>query len=168
MPGLFVLTSADQQVWDRSRRVMTGFFDRYLRDEVAGLDEAIGASALAEPRLTSIDVEIEAPDLWLTGQPTLGQTVQITMSSEPGFVLYLAAAATSAPVATQFGNLLLDLPTAILAFTNVAGPSRVATVPLAIPNSGQLVGTQIPFQGLGLDNMGSYGFTGATTLVVSN
>ena len=103
-----------------------------------------------------------------TGPTALGQTVQINMSSEPGLAFYLAAAATSAPVATPFGNLLLDMSSAIVAFTTVTGATRVAAVSLAIPNSTQFLGMQIPLQSVGLSNTGSYRFTNATTLVISS
>ena len=112
VPGLYVITSGDSAVWQRSKRVMTGFFDRYLKDDVAELDKVIGATALSEPLLSTIYVEIEAPDVWLTGQPSIGQTVQINTSSEPGVAIYGAAAATTSPIATPFGDLLLD-PTSI-------------------------------------------------------
>ena len=168
VPGLFVVTSGDSAVWQRSRRVMTGFFDRYLMDDVAQLDEVIGTTALAEPRLSAIYVEVEAPDVWLKGQPSIGQTVQIETSSEPGVVVYGAATATAGPIATPFGNLLLDPASMFVAYTAIATNARFSSVPLTIPNDVQLIGTQVAFQCLGLSNSGSYRLTLPTTLTVTN
>ena len=168
VPGLFVVTSGDSAVWQRSRRVMTGFFDRYLMDDVAQLDEVIGTTALAEPRLSAIYVEVEAPDVWLKGQPSIGQTVQIQTSSEPGVVVYGAATATAGPIATPFGNLLLDPASMFVAYTAIATNARFSSVPLTIPNDVQLIGTQVAFQCLGLSNSGSYRLTLPTTLTVTN
>jgi hypothetical protein len=168
VPGLYVITSSDTTVWQRSRRVMTGFFDRYLKGDVAQLDEVIGTTALAEPLLSSIYVEVEAPDVWLQGAPSIGQTVQVQTSSEPGAVIYGAAAGGAGPIATPFGDLLLDPATMFVAFTATATSERFSSVPLSIPNDPQLIGTQIEFQSLGLSNNGSYRLTMATTLVVTN
>lgn len=168
VPGLFVITSSDSAVWHRSRRVMTGFFDRYLKGDVAQLDEVIGTTALAEPLLSSIYVEVEAPDVWLKGEPSIGQTVQVQTSSEPGAVIYGAAAGTAGPIPTPFGDLLLDPASMFIAFTATATNTRFSSVPLSIPNNTQLIGAQIEFQSLGLNNSGSYRLTLATTLVVTN
>ena len=156
VPGLYVITSGDSAVWQRSKRVMTGFFDRYLKDDVAELDKVIGATALSEPLLSTIYVEIEAPDVWLTGQPSIGQTVQINTSSEPGVAIYGAAAATTSPIATPFGDLLLDPTSIFVPYSAAVGLSRVSSVSLSIPNDAQLIGTQFAFQSLGLSNSGHY------------
>jgi pimeloyl-ACP methyl ester carboxylesterase len=168
VPGLYVVTSGDSAVWQRSRRVTTGFFDRFLMDEAAGLEEVIGAAALAEPLLSQIYVEVEEPDVWLTGQPAIGQTVQIQTSSEPGVVLYGAAAGTAGPIPTPFGDLLLDPASMFVPYTATVAASRFATVSLDIPNDVQLIGTQVAFQSLGLSNGGGYRLTSTATLVVTN
>jgi hypothetical protein len=168
VPGLYVITSLDSAVWQRSRRVMTGFFDRYLMDDVAQLDEVIGATALSEPLLSTIYVEVEAPDVWLTGLPAIGQTVQIQTSSEPGVVLYGAAATTGGPIATPFGDLLLDVASLFVPYTATVASTRFSSVALNIPNDVQLIGTQVAFQSLGLSNSGNYRLTSTTTLVVAN
>lgn len=168
VPGLYVITSGDSAVWQRSKRVMTGFFDRYLKDDVAELDKVIGATALSEPLLSTIYVEIEAPDVWLTGQPSIGQTVQINTSSEPGVAIYGAAAATTSPIATPFGDLLLDPTSIFVPYSAAVGLSRVSSVSLSIPNDAQLIGTQFAFQSLGLSNSGNYRLTSSTTLLVTN
>lgn len=166
--GVLLVTSGDQAVWSRSQRVMTAFFDRYLRDDAAQLEEVIGPTARAEPRLTSLSVEVEAPDVWFSGSPSLGQITQIHTSSEPGLVFYAVSTATAAPTPTPFGSFLLDMPSAVVAFTSLVGGTRVATVSLAIPNNGQFVGTQLAFQSLGWSNSGGYRLTGTATLVISN
>ena len=166
--GVLLVTSADQAIWSRSRRVMTGFFDRHLRDDVAQLEEVIGATARAESRLTSLSVEVEVPDLWLTGSQSLGQTTQIHTRAEPGLVFYAAATATAAPTPTPFGSFLLDMSSAVVAYTALVGGNRVGTVSLAIPNNGQFLGTQLAFQSLGWSNGGGYRLTETATLVISN
>jgi dienelactone hydrolase len=168
VPGLYVITSGDSAVWQRSKRVMTGFFDRYLKDDVAELDKVIGTTALSEPLLSTIYVEIEAPDVWLTGQPSIGQTVQINTSSEPGVAIYGAAAATTSPIATPFGDLLLDPTSIFVPYSAAVGLSRLSSVSLSIPNDAQLIGTQFAFQSLGLSNSGNYRLTSSTTLLVTN
>ena len=168
VPGLYVITSGDSAVWQRSRRVTTGFFDRFLKDEIEQLDEVIGTTALAEPLLSTIYTEIEAPDIWLTGQPSIGQVVNIYTSSEPGIAIYGAAANTTSPIATPYGDLLLDPASIFIPYTASASSFRFASVPLSIPNDVQLIGTQVALQSMGVSNSGVYRLTTATTLVVTN
>lgn len=168
VPGLYVFTGGDTSVWRRSRRVTRGFFDRYLRDDLGQLDQVIGTTALSEPLLSSIYVEVEAPDVWITGQPAIGQTVELHTSSEPGVVLYGAASALGNAIATPFGNLLLDPASMFVPYTVAVTASRFSSVALNIPNDVQLIGTQVALQSLGLGNSGNYKLTSATSFAVTN
>ena len=147
--GLFLITANDQAVWAASRRVMRGFFDRYLDVDRRGLDAVIGDRARAEPRLASLSLSIEAPALWTVGDWAIGQSVNLHVASEPGFVVLAFAGALQPPVPVPLGELRLDLSTLASTLLYVAGSERYSTGSLAIPADPALVGVPLAMQGLG-------------------
>jgi len=168
LTGLVQWTATDQAVWQRAKRVVLGFFDRYLKRDVAGLDEVIGVAARSEPRLTNLYLSIESPDLFVAGEVALGQTATVHVASEPGGVLVAAADAVAPPVPTPFGDLQLATSTAFVAFVNLAGGTRFTTDQLPVPNVPALVGASLALQAIGNGVSAGPRFTRPVTLVVGS
>ncbi len=168
LTGLIQFTATDQAVWARAKKVMLGFFDRYLKGSASGLDAVIGLEARSEPRLANLFLSIESPDLFVSGELALGQSAGLHVASEPGVVLIAAADATASPVATPFGDLWLSAATAFVAYVNLAGASRFTTDSLSVPNVPALVGASIALQAIGEGTGAGPRLTRPVTLVVGS
>lgn len=127
-----------------------GFFRRYLLDDAQGLEVVLGATARAEPRLVSLDVEIENPDVWPDADMTLGTQRRLSVGAEPGPCGILASPSfAQAPIPTAFGPLLLDPSGLELAWSGAAGADRRFDVTLDLPTDPSLGGVTIPVQAFG-------------------
>ena len=140
-----------QPIWEISAGVMTGFFDRTLQGEHAALEMVVGPTSRSEPRLTQLNVMVQSPDLWTDRAGAPGRTSRFSILAERGAATLFAAAATAA-VATPFGLLELDPSTIVVVTQGVIGKDRLLSWSLSLPNVSALIGAQIPFQGIGIDN----------------
>lgn len=165
--GYSQATQLDRDVFDASSRVAIGFFDRYLRGEAKALEDAIGPSARAEPRLFQLDLEVRTPELWLFGTPSIGQQVSFRIAAQPGPTWLLWAAAES-NWPSPFGTVLLDPATLSVFTSGTIGADHLWTLPLVLPNDPGLVGLQFPFQGLGFDHLGNGELTGLLRLAIGS
>ena len=154
----------DLEVWARAATVTTGFFDRYLKGDCAGLAEVVGTSARSEPRLSDLYVEVEQPELWTVGAPVIGQTMRLELLAEQGDAGVMTAATTGS-LNTRFGLLQLDFATLNTIFRGVPDADRLVTWDVPIPTS-FAPGDVIPIQGFGLDNLGKFRLTGLHSIVL--
>ncbi|MGA1523464.1 MAG: hypothetical protein ACO4CZ_05800 [Planctomycetota bacterium] len=127
-----------------------GFFRRHLLGDAQGMEVVLGATARAEPRLVSIDVEIEEPDVWPDDTLLLGTRRRLSVGAEPGLCGILAAPAfAQAPIQTAFGVLLLDPAGLELAWSGTAGSDRRFDVVIDVPTDPALGGVTVPVQAFG-------------------
>jgi pimeloyl-ACP methyl ester carboxylesterase len=126
------------------------FFRRYLLGEAQGLEGVIGATARAEPRLVSLDVEVVEPDVWPDDVLRLGTRRRLSVAAEPGPCGILASPAfAQAPIQTAFGLLLLEPAGLELAWSGAAGTDRRFDVVLDVPTDPALGGVTVPVQAFG-------------------
>ncbi|MEM7202575.1 MAG: hypothetical protein AAF628_20070 [Planctomycetota bacterium] len=161
--GLFLSGSVAQEVWDRTARVLLGLADAFLLGDTAGLEETVGATARAEPRLVRLDVAVEAPQAWLAQAAPPGGTARVEVLGEPGPAALLAAA-TSGRVPTPYGTLLLDPATLLVVTAGTAAAERRFSVPLPIPAEPALAGLTVPLQGVALGIAATLRLTGGADL----
>jgi hypothetical protein len=153
-------------VFTASSRVALGFFDCFLNGAVSGLENAIGLTARAEPRLFQLDEEVRAPQLWMIGSSAIGHTATFHVAGMPGFAgLFYAWA--DGNWSSPFGTVLLDPTTLGIVGSGVAGSNCLWTHGLAIPNSPNYVGLHLSLQGVGTDHQGALRVTGPWHLDVT-
>lgn len=150
--GLFLLTRQDREVWDRSARVMGGFFDKFLEGNPAGMEEVAGLSAQSSSVLDTLHVESKTPSMWITGTPEIGKIIAPTLLSETGTVV-LAVALSTARIPISFGLLRLDPATLTVLKQGATGANQLFTAQFRIPNDPGLRGRIFPLQGLGQNNI---------------
>jgi pimeloyl-ACP methyl ester carboxylesterase len=151
------LSPAEEPIWERSARVMLGFFDRFLRDRYEGLEEVVGAEARNEPLLSMLEFSVASPDLWSLGGQ-IGANASLNVVAEAGPAALFAAPLTAA-VTTPFGLLELEPSVMTTVFQTQVQPFGLLSWQTLIPNQPSLIGTQIPFQGIGLEKQGQLAFT---------
>ncbi len=144
-----------------------GFFRRHLLGDAQGMEVVLGATARAEPRLVSIDVEIAEPDLWPDDTLLLGSRRRLSVGAEPGPCGILASQAfAQTPTQTPFGLLLLDPAGLELAWSGVAGSDRRFDVTLDVPTDPALRGVTVPTQAFGACRDAGLALGAATGLVL--
>ncbi len=150
--GLNLVSQADRDVWDRAAALAAGFFDHYLGVSSSGLEDVLGPVPQADPKLSQLMIDVEAPALWTAGAPRIGTTVSFAVAAEPGPAALLAAAGPAA-ISTPFGLLELDPATLALVAVGAAATAvprdHVFSVAVAIPASPSLIGAAVSLQGLG-------------------
>ncbi|MAE75563.1 MAG: hypothetical protein CMJ85_01685 [Planctomycetes bacterium] len=157
---------ASREVWARSMRVVFGSLRYWLLDDPAGLEEVVGQTARAEPKLARLRVQIQQPEHWQTGSGRIGTTRGLDVIGEPGIgILFLAAGRGSTP--TPYGTLELDLATFGHLGATVVDSSRLWHLDLPIPNDVRIVGLSISFQGLAMTKMPAQRLTGAVDLKIA-
>ncbi len=166
LAGFAQTTQANREVWRRSVRVLNGFFDRFLKDLPVGLEECVGTTARAEPRLDTLHVAVRSPDIWVAGLPDIGKAVRPTVLAEPGMAL-IATAVGTGNIATPFGVLRLDPGTLTVVQIGTVAGSRIFAPEITIPNNPALRGARFPLQGLGQDSANRPLLTGLVILRVN-
>lgn len=146
--GLSLNSQTSLAVWDRCAAIAIGFFDRFLNDEPNGLEEIVGPTGRAEPRLVQVSVEVETPDIWQVGAAAIGQSTRITMVAEPGRALIFVAARTDS-VPTPFGTLLLDPATLSVVHSGTIAADQLLSTTLPVPNIPALIGARVYLQAAG-------------------
>ncbi|MFO1050589.1 MAG: hypothetical protein U1F36_00075 [Planctomycetota bacterium] len=165
--GLFVTGGSGAEVFARARDTALGFFARYLRDEAGGLEDVVGGSVRAEPRLVSLFVSIETSEVWPAAAIRSGAQTRISVAAEPGPCGVLAAAAFGS-LPTPFGELRLDPGSLFVAFTGSASAERRFDATLSLPADPSLIGARLPVQAFGATRAASSALGSATELVVTN
>jgi dienelactone hydrolase len=166
LAGFSQTTQASRDVWARSVRILNGFFDRYLKNIPAGLEEAVGTTARSEAKLDTLYVAVRKPEIWFTGVPDIGKVVQPTVLCEPGPAL-IATSVSTVSIPTSFGLLRLDPATLALVHLGTVGSSRLLAPKFTIPNDSSLRGAKFPLQGLGQDVTRKTVLTGLVTLTIN-
>ena len=146
--GLSLNSQTSLAVWDRCAAIAIGFFDRFLNDEPNGLEEIVGPTGRAEPRLVQVSVEVETPDIWQVGAAAIGQSTRISMVAEPGSALIFVAARTDS-VPTPFGTLLLDPATLSVVHSGTIAADQLLSTTLPVPNIPALIGARVYLQAAG-------------------
>jgi dienelactone hydrolase len=146
--GLSLNSQTSLAVWDRCAAIAIGFFGRFLDDKPNGLEEIIGPTGRAEPRLTQVSVEVETPDIWQVGAAAIGQSTRISMVAEPGRALIFVAAGTDS-VPTPFGTLLLDPATLSVVQSGTIAADQLLSTTLPVPNMPALIGAKVYLQAAG-------------------
>jgi pimeloyl-ACP methyl ester carboxylesterase len=165
--GLFVSGSPGTEVFARTRDTALAFFARYLRGEAAGLEQVLGVSARAEPRLTALFAEVETPELWPAAPIRTATANRISVAAEPGACGVLAAP-TFGSTPTPFGELRLDAASAFLAFAGTASAERRFDATLVLPADPSLIGARLPAQAFGPSRDAAFELGSATELAVVN
>lgn len=157
--GYVQASQVDRDVFTSTCRVALGFFDCFLNGAVSGLENAIGNTARAEPRLHRLDLEVRQPQLWMTGSSAIGNTATFVVAAMPGFAgLFFAFADGNWP--SPFGTVLIDQATLGIVGSGTAASSCLWQYSLAIPNSPGYVGMHLSLQGLGTDHQSALRVTG--------
>lgn len=129
--------------------VETGFFDRFLDVRAGGLERCVGPTAMAAPRLLWFQKQVIEPQVWAATDPTIGNTVRVSVLGEGGLAGALAALTTGPGVPTVYGTLMLDLGSL---YTLAQGPAdrsgRMDTF-VTVPNLPQLIGLPFAMQAAG-------------------
>lgn len=135
-------------VFSRSAKIMTGFFGQFLKDGEIGLDAVIGPDGLADNNLVQLDMDASVPQTWADGPMRIGRQTRVSVAAEDGFAGLIAASATSQPIPTFIGPLLLDPTTAYLIVETYIVGERL-DVTITVPNVPSLIGTTLAVQGAG-------------------
>ena len=169
IPGYTVITATDTAVLQRSMSITIGFLDRWVRNRAEGLENVLGVSARSEARLNALTQEIASPQVWPAAGLAIGQTTRISVASEAGPCGVITASGfAAAPVATPFGNLLLDAGSAFVAISSVAGADKRTDASLSVPASPTFLGLRLPVQAYGVGRGGAVALGNATELVVGS
>jgi pimeloyl-ACP methyl ester carboxylesterase len=163
--GLFVSGGAGAQVFARTRGTALAFFARFLRDEAAGLEDVLGVGARAEPRLVSLFVEIETPEVWPAAPVRTGTANRISVAAEPGPCGVLAALSFGS-TPTPFGELKLGIGSVFVACAGNASAERRFDWTFTLPSDPALIGARLPVQAYGAGRAAAFALGSATELVV--
>ncbi|MCU0865365.1 MAG: hypothetical protein MUC36_16400 [Planctomycetes bacterium] len=150
LAGLFVSGQTATAVFQRSAAVAFAALRHGLGLSPSALEQALGPTALAEPRLLSLQQEFADAQIWTSAPLALATTLRASAGMEPG--LGAIAAALSAPVGplpTPFGVLRLDPSLAFLLQVGVVGNERRLDTTIAVPADPALVGAPLALQALG-------------------
>ncbi len=150
MAGLFVSGGTGAEVFSRVERVGAGFLAHFLDTSTTALEQGVGPTALAEPRLTAALLEVATPQVWLAAPLSLGATTRLSVAAEPGLGGVLAAFSSAGPVPTPIGDLRLDPATAFVAVLGVAGAARRIDGQATVPNDPAFLGLRIAMQAVGI------------------
>ncbi|MEY4672984.1 MAG: hypothetical protein RL148_768 [Planctomycetota bacterium] len=143
-------TASSNPSYERAKSVTLGMFDWVLRGNPQGLDQVVGPPARSETRLVSLTHQWQVPTVWPAGALRPGTTTRVSFGSEPGACGGIAAAGMGAgPTPTPFGDLLLDGPSAFVAFSGFAGAEKRYDGSVAVPADPGLVGVVLPVQAYG-------------------
>jgi len=169
VPGYALFgTASSSPSYERAKSVTLGMLDAWLRGNSSGLENVVGPTARSETRLVSLSHQWQSPAVWAAGPIRVGLTTRVSMGSEAGACGALAAATFAPnPVPTAFGDLMLDGPSAYVAFSGIAGAEKRYDGSVAVPNDVALVGVRVPLQAYGTVG-GALALGGITELVVAN
>lgn len=142
-------STADTSVFTRGVRSGAGFLGHVMRLESTGLDRAIGTEALSDPLVALLQTDIMTPQLWLDHEFRIGAQ-SLVCSATPGtWSILLAASSTIQPIATSFGDLLVD-PASMFPLAFLIAPAGAAAeAAVAVPNDPLLVGLPVALQTIG-------------------
>lgn len=161
------LTSTNPKAFTRACRISSGFFGQFLSGSLVGLDAILGPDGQSDPQLASLEMDAAVPQSWASGALEIGTTTRISVAAEDGFAGLLAAQATSLPVATSFGPLLLDSASAFSVVETYIVGERLDVL-LTVPNTPLLVGTTFAVQGAGATINSVFQLGSAVSFVIGN
>lgn len=135
-------------VFERSEKIILGFFGQFLSGSTLGLEAVLGVDGESDPNLASLEVETSVPQAWSNGPLRIGQVTRVSVALEGGWGGLLAANSMSLPTPTPIGSLLIDPSTT---FTLAEGPvmTQRLDVDILVPNMMSLVGSTFAVQGGG-------------------
>lgn len=135
-------------IFERSLKIINGFFGQFLNGSRAGLESILGVDGLSETHLASLDRQTVVPQAWSDGELRVGGQTRVSVSAEAGFAGLIIASNVASPTATSVGSLLLDPSSAVpLAETLIVG-NRLDVI-ITVPALSQLIGTSFAIQGGG-------------------
>lgn len=148
--GLVAQPSAvDASVFTRGVRSGIGFLQHAMGLDATGLDRAIGFEAAADPLVALLESDIATPQVWLDQQFRIGMSSRVCSAAPGTWSILFAATTVIPPLATAWGDLLIDpwtmFPLAVL----IAPPGDVAGATIAVPADPNLVGLPVALQALG-------------------
>ncbi|HEB53438.1 MAG TPA: hypothetical protein ENI87_09315 [bacterium] len=146
IPGLLPTSPT---VFERTKAIVVGYFGHFLRRSLSGLDAVFGPDGAGDPNLSTLEVDVAVPQVWADQPLTIGQTTRVSIALEAGLAGLLGAGATSAPIPTMFGTVLIDLSTAFTVAESVASSERIDFT-IDVPNDPLLVGVNLAVQGVGV------------------
>jgi dienelactone hydrolase len=152
-------SATDRAVFDRVMTVLVGFMDTYVKGDTTGLEQVLGPTARAEPRLSQLFHDIGQTELWLTGSTTLGGKFHLQAMAKQGPTA-LAAGLRAAPVTTVFGPLVLNSAAIVVINQTPSSALCLQTTTLQIPNNPVFKGLGVTFQALGSNSAGALQLTG--------
>ncbi len=150
LAGLFVSGATATAVFQRSSAVAFAGLRHVLGTSPSALEPALGPAALAELRLVSLQQQFADPLVWTSAPLVLGASLRASVGMEPGLGgLAAAFAPPVGPLATPFGDLLLDPALAFVVSVGVVGNERRFDTPLVLSSDPALVGAPLSLQAIG-------------------
>jgi dienelactone hydrolase len=142
------LTQDSNGVFQRTKKIMKGFFGQFLSGSVVGLEAVLGVDGVTDPNLVAVEMDSVVPQSWASGSLKVGGQTRVSIAAEPGFAGLLAANSTSLPTSTMIGTLLLD-PASTFSVAQGFIVGERFDVMLSVPQLPQLLGTSFAVQGAG-------------------
>jgi len=143
------LSLTPPDVFDRTVAIVTAFFDEFLADAETGLDGALGAAAVADPNLMTLEQEWYSVRTWNDRPLQVGQTTRLQVGTGNGVCgLVAASMLAAAPLPTPFGDILVDPGSAFVLDAWITITNRY-DLDLPIPNTASLAGVTLAVQGFG-------------------
>jgi len=153
-----LISATDNAVFARSMAITLGWFDRWLRNGPLGLDAVFGPAPRGDARLVTASQQFTSPQVFASGLFAVGQTTRLSVAAEAGFAGIGFASSLAPSLATPFGDLLLDAPSAVLQWSGLTGSGASAQrydASVAVPVDPVFAGFSFAVQALGVDRNGA-------------
>ncbi len=149
------------------RRYATLFMDAMVSGDLTRLDAYLGPTAAADVALSQQSTALAEAYLFASGPAIQGASFSLVAARAPNddALIALGAAILPSPIATPFGDLLIDPATAVLLPPILLGPGVFGAFTTTIPTLPGLSGAAFPCQAL-VGSGTSFDFTPLWTLTI--
>ena len=165
--NLVGLDSAHPAVFDRTKKIMRGFFGQFLNSSAHGLEPVLGVEGMSDLNLVGVDVESVVPQSWVADDLRIGMTTRVSVAAEAGFAGLIMADSIASPMATLVGTLLLDSASVFPVAEAFILGERLDVI-ITVPMIQELVGASFAVQGGGATLNSAFILGSATTFTIGS
>lgn len=161
------LDSAHPAVFDRTKKIMKGFFGQFLNSSAHGLEPVLGVEGMGDPNLVGVDMDSVVPQAWVASELRIGMTSRVSVVAESGLAGLIMANSVALPTSTLVGTLLLDSASAFTVAEAFIMGERFDVI-ITVPMIQELVGVSFAVQGGGATLNSAFSLGSAATFTIGN